>query len=352
MDDDLPYIATFTPWEQVLCAWGRLQAYDGQWQTSSEKFVLPKVDISPTFMTSSSYRTIPVGTNEYEMFNFLTDCFTEPARLEAKRFNEKLSPAEYWVQHSANMKQKHPGATPKQLRGALYAATIEVMNFRLTVAVSLYDMFLPHSVFDPCAGHGDRAIAAMSRSYIRSYIACEPNIASQKGIMNAVKIFSGDKNVCIHAIPFEDYLFDSSEFHDLVFTSPPYYDVEVYCNDETQSIMKHKTEKEWYARFLLLTFVRCWQHVTPNGHMVIAINNVINHRCGKMQFSHTEKLVHDLTAMCPSANFLGVVAFGNRQTKLEPMFVWHKEQPVVKTCTYKQLRRHRRQRRDVKRCKN
>jgi len=342
--DDLPFVALFTTWEEVLNAWQRLQQYKGRWELSQEPYKLSKVNICPNFMTPSKFCTISLASNEYDNVNFLTDCFTERARLAAKRFDQELSPSEYWSLHGAEMKKKNASANQKQLRALLYAATVEVMNFRLTVAVSVYDMFLPHHVFDPCAGHGDRAIAAMSRKYIESYEGCEPNVTSQKGIVNAIKVFGGLKHICVHPIPFEDYQFLSEATCDLVFTSPPYYDVEIYCQDKTQSIMKFHTEKEWYQRFLLLTFLRCWQHVCPNGHMVISINNVRDRRNGMMRFSSTEKLVKDLTLLCLHAKFLGVVAFGNKDQRMEPMFVWQKIPTIAPTCTYKQLQNHKRKR--------
>jgi hypothetical protein len=181
-------------------------------------------------------------------------------------------------------------------------------------------------VFDCCAGWGDRAIAAMSRSYVKQYEGCEPNIKSQQGIANAIQVFGNGKEHNVHLTGFEDFDFED-KYYDMVFTSPPFFDVEVYCNMDTQSIVRYPTQDVWYEEFLLPMFLRCWECIKPHGHLVISINNARDRRSGKLRFYCTERLVHDLTNMCQNATFLGVVCYGdNEHKRMEPIFIWRKDQ--------------------------
>ncbi len=82
-------------------------------------------------------------------------------------------------------------------------------------------MFMPKSVFDLCAGHGDRAIAAMSRDFVKTtYEGCEPNTASFIGIGHTIKLFAADKNIQVFHTPFEKHVFAKNQTYDLIFTSP------------------------------------------------------------------------------------------------------------------------------------
>jgi hypothetical protein len=92
------------------------------------------------------------------------------------------------------------------------------MNFRLTIAVTVYDLFKLETIFDPCGGHGDRAIAALSRSFILKYEGCEPNIESQSRIQIAINTLGKERDFSIYRFGFEE--FEITNLYDLVFTSP------------------------------------------------------------------------------------------------------------------------------------
>jgi len=321
---ELPYIRTFITLDELKEAWETLCKSKGCAHRKVKPYKLRHVHIDPKYI-NNEYHILECGAEDYYRINFITDFFTEPARLKARRFDQKLSPAEYWKQDSQDIVAKNPDATPKALRSILYNVSVEVMNFRLTVAIALYDMFQPKSIFDPCAGHGDRVIAAMSRNYVTSYEGCEPNTGSHHGILAAMEVLGKEQDLQVHCIGFEDFKFEEHKYYDLVFTSPPYFDTEIYCSENTQSIARHTTQDVWYKEFLLVMFLRCWDHVEVNGHMVISINNVWDRQTNKMRFYCTEKLVQDLTSMCENAEFLGVISFGDLGKRMEPMFVWKKK---------------------------
>jgi DNA modification methylase len=125
----------------------------------------------------------------------------------------------------------------------------------------------------------------------------------------------------IHRFGFED--FEITNLYDLVFTSPPYFDVEVYFDSNTQSIKKYPNKTQWYNEFLLPMFLRCWVYLKLNGHMVISINNV-SHK-NRLVFDCTERLVHDISKYCKNSEYLGVLSYGDIGKRMEPMFIWKKK---------------------------
>lgn len=103
-------------------------------------------------------------------------------------------------------------------------------------------------ILDPCAGWGGRMLGVVANN--SSYYGFEPNKKTYEnllmlvdflGIANKVTLYCDDaRNMNNYDIPIVD----------CVLTSPPYYDIEVYCDEETQSIHKVATYNQWAQEFL------------------------------------------------------------------------------------------------------
>ena len=64
------------------------------------------------------------------------------------------------------------------------------------------------------------------------------------------------------------------DFFDTVFTSPPYFNVERYSYDETQSWVRHKEINEWNENFLQKTLKNLWCSVKSGGYLLVNISDV------------------------------------------------------------------------------
>jgi len=106
----------------------------------------------------------------------------------------------------------------------------------------------PRIVLDPCAGWGGRMLGAVSSGC--QYIGFEPNTTTHENLGKMVDFLGiGDKVTLIRD--------DARNMmnHDLpkvgmVLTSPPYFDLEVYADEETQSIRGHDSYESWSSGFL------------------------------------------------------------------------------------------------------
>ena len=106
------------------------------------------------------------------------------------------------------------------------------------------------TVFYPCIGWGGRMIGTCSID--GEYVGCEPYTSTFYGLQR-IKEELNLQNVTLYNCPVEDILNDkklSSKTFDCCLTSPPYYNLEIYCNEETQSINKYKTYNEWLDKFI------------------------------------------------------------------------------------------------------
>jgi tRNA1(Val) A37 N6-methylase TrmN6 len=81
-----------------------------------------------------------------------------------------------------------------------------------------------------------------------------------------------DKQVELYNIPFEDFQTDKK--FDLIFSSPPYFNTEKYCNEETQSFKRYPTKLEWKNGFLKKLIEKSYQFLKTDSYFVINIANV------------------------------------------------------------------------------
>lgn len=117
--------------------------------------------------------------------------------------------------------------------------------FRPHLAKMICDYYKPSVVLDPCAGWGGRMLGVVASG--AKYIAYEPNIETYKhlkelafflGIQDKVELYNEDSG----KVNFPT--------HDLVLTSPPYYNLEVYSQEKTQSENQFDTYEEWREKWL------------------------------------------------------------------------------------------------------
>jgi DNA modification methylase len=122
-------------------------------------------------------------------------------------------------------------------------------------------------------GWGGRLLGAI-KAGVNTYIATEPSIKTYQGLCDLANEYatnrihyniskSGSEKFC----PFNNSL-------DLCFTSPPYFDLEQYADESTQSYMKYSNKSEWINGFLKQTFKNCYYALKSEKHMIINIADV------------------------------------------------------------------------------
>lgn len=119
--------------------------------------------------------------------------------------------------------------------------------------------YKPSIVLDPCAGWGGRMLGVVSTG--ANYIAFEPNtetftqlnkLAEFLGIQDKVRL------ICDDALNMDNY---DIPIVDMVLTSPPYFDVEIYTKQDTQSITNTPTYESWVQNFLDPLIEKCNNHL-------------------------------------------------------------------------------------------
>jgi hypothetical protein len=153
-------------------------------------------------------------------------------------------------------------------------------NFMPGYAKAIYEYFnRPAIVLDPCAGWGDRLLGAEVAG-VGKYIGFDPNRSLRPGYARIMSTcghqptsltstslqFSNSYE--IHSLPFEEgaatHLADDSV--DLVFTSPPFFDYEMYSPENPQYT-------NWLTEFYEPLFIQSARVVKTGGAVCIYIGD-------------------------------------------------------------------------------
>ncbi len=154
----------------------------------------------------------------------------------------------------------------------IYSGVQGVSNFRPTAAACIYDRFAKGGVvWDMSGGWGGRLLGAIAGG-VGTYIATEPSTLSYDGLIKIAEDYAGDMKYEIECCGSEEYLADANTL-DLCFTSPPYFDLEKYADEPTQSYVKFDNKDAWVEGFLRRTFENCYHGLKPKKFMIINIAN-------------------------------------------------------------------------------
>ena len=289
------------------------------------------------------YLSFENNEGDYEKIDILVDFFNEEARMKGKLNHKEFSPINAWRNKeylNSIIKQflktnTSNDLTSIALRELIWLNGLECNSFKASLASSVYWHFNAKRILDISSGWGDRLLGAMAH-YADRYLGFDPNIELQKGY-NAMKdmFLSAENKSRFEVIPtpFEESDLNGESF-DLVFTSPPYYDFEVYVEGDTaQSMVKYKTLNEWLIGFLFTSLKKAWSVLIQTGNMVIHINDP--HYPKEVEVSNRHKFVEAMILFiggwCPGSIFDGVIGTigeprpDKRPGIPRPMWVFHND---------------------------
>ena len=157
---------------------------------------------------------------------------------------------------------------PTQLRTALELVTGEnVTNFKAQNAKAIAEHLCPvlwGNVYDYSCGYGGRLLGIGSSNFKYKYIGVEPNTETVNYLNYLNDIIdeaTGVRGTIIQSVS-EQY---QPEDIDLAFSSPPYFNLEKYSNEETQCMVQFKTEDEWFEGYVAPTMENIKRGLNNDG---------------------------------------------------------------------------------------
>lgn len=128
-------------------------------------------------------------------------------------------------------------------------------------------------VLDPCGGWGGRMIGCASIPNTR-YYCCEPAEATFEGLFKlAVWLHTLQPNFCysLKCSPYEDASYDTK--FDIALTSPPYYDTEKYCDEETNSFNRYTTFDTWVEGFYKPLILNTMKYLKDDAPFILNVGD-------------------------------------------------------------------------------
>jgi len=264
---------------------------------------------------------------------------------------------------------------PKAFRAFQTGLVSAPTNFPAAVAKTIYTYGTeaikskkPIVIYDPSLGFGGRLLGALSLvDRDITFLGCDPNtlnVRKDDSIRYAVleqvfksvikerteRNFRSQYFLCgsedVHTVPeFQAY----KGKVDLVFTSPPYFDAEIYSDDASQSSIKFASYERWREHFLARTLQTAAEWLARDRYLIINIARMGNGKqfypleeetkqicralglryveTKKMLLSHSPGSGRNANGTPTSWNFAKV---NGAYKKYEPVLIFRKEKAVPK----------------------
>ena len=167
-------------------------------------------------------------------------------------------------------------------------------NFRPATAKALYELYGKDNckVLDTSSGFGGRLLGFFTAKNTAEYVGIDPNTADScnKFILYMSRYFT-NKKAYVNKIGSEDFTIESypqyENYFDISFTSPPYFNIERYSDDITQSHVKFNTYDLWVDGFYRNTIYNSCNSLKLDGVFAVNISWVDNIK------EYTEEFLND-----------------------------------------------------------
>jgi hypothetical protein len=171
-------------------------------------------------------------------------------------------------------------------------------------------------ILDMSAGWGDRLIAALQLGAI--YTGVDPSSAMAQVYANILQAYPSNGS-SVTTVPFEDFVVP--EKYHVAFSSPPYYDVEIYNDETTQSIERYPSYETWMCDFLLPCLAKMVESLLLGGYLILHLGDT-------KSVPLAEASVLYLLQAIPTLRYIGVIGVGNEKVS-RPVWIFQLQEESV-----------------------
>ena len=196
--------------------------------------------------------------------------------LSDKRLQKSLD--KYFIFNRTREFRLHTFMKAVNLNSNVYRAG----NFSPIIARHIYKNFTTENdkIFDFSAGFGGRLLGALACPHPVYYEGIDPNIKTIEGLSNLesfIKKYDNQRTnygVKLIKTGIEDYIVTEPNTFSLAFSSPPYFDLEIYDKtDPKQASNLYKTTEDFVTGFLGTVVDKSASLLKPGGYFVINLKD-------------------------------------------------------------------------------
>jgi hypothetical protein len=217
--------------------------------------------------------------------NSIVDRFTFKERLHTKG-NKDIDFYTFWknrnyyrtVPYIKNMLQFYDTRNIEEIRKFKYIFNLyfsSISIFRPIVAMELYCKIGARRVLDFTMGWGGRLVGAHALR-LESYIGIDTNTNLKQPYKNMLTFLREQEGNTDTPMDIQLYFQDAVQFdyssiqYDTVFTSPPYYDLEVY-RKKKYGKESFQDKEEWHQKFYFPLFTETYKYLQYGGHFCLNV---------------------------------------------------------------------------------
>ena len=273
------------------------------------------------------------GMFAYEQVDILTDAFSEVARMN-KCKKGYPSPIEYYRQHTqqietlaVELSQKRPDLPMvRHRRDAVWQLAKECETFKISITKSLLQHFGANVVLDMSAGHGDRVLGAAAAGML-VYHGFDPATDMRQPYDQMLEFIEQNATVGKLQPNFSQrYQIATADFltidlqpkaYDMVFTSPPFYDYEIYADEPTQSIAGKTSLEQWKNEFYYPYLQKAWNALMDGRYFALYIADTA-------EIKFTEDTNRFITETLGGQLYAVIACADDTLKSASPLWVWQK----------------------------
>lgn len=149
-------------------------------------------------------------------------------------------------------------------------------NFHPMRAKAIYEKYSPPKgvIYDYACGFGGRMLGALSSKNEYTFFGVEPNTETFLHLnelgRHIEKVTGRENSYNIYCEPSETYFLEDNYF-DFAFSSPPYFNLEEYSTENTQSYIKYPTLDLWFSNYVTPTISNIYKMLKPNSYYGVNI---------------------------------------------------------------------------------
>lgn len=331
-----PFMKYWIPEESLDQMFQNVKRYKAEWV--EQKYKVSTLTIPSTNL---QYRGKPLllknEHGDYIKYNLIVEWFAEHIRLSARRANQTENILTFFKNHIneivSHCVSNYKQITAKDIRESVYRSHYECTEFRVTHICAFIDLWHPKNILDFSSGRGARLIGALSREdQIDRYVGVDPDPHVHPIYDQMIARFAKTPGkFCMIQAPFESDEIKVTADYDLVFTSPPYFDLEIYNNDPAQSIVKYPGLKEWLEKFMYPSLTKAWRALRSGGRLALILNDPANNVYPDNKApKYTENAVRFCHSLAKQSGgmYEGVISYAgfekNKPRSPQPVWIWRK----------------------------
>ena len=174
-----------------------------------------------------------------------------------------------------------------EIKRGIYFCTGLTKNtmFRPHLAKTIVSSYPGETVLDPCAGWGGRMLGTVAAG--KKYIAFEPNVETYNKLNELAEFLNIKDQIEIYNVGSEHMNSYLTKKVDIILTSPPYFNLEIYADGKAQSENQYSSYESWRDGWMETVITNAISNLNDSGVSCWNVHNV-----GKMKMIEDVRNIH------------------------------------------------------------